>query len=217
MVMEMYGVLTGDIVGSRNINPVLLEQQFGIVSREIEKVLFRRKKTFELYRGDSFQCILPPAMALRVALLWRSAMRAVQVNGVQWDVRIAIGLDSVAHMGAGIGSSSGAAFEHSGLLLEQLKQKNLPRIGIQSFDEAWNRQLETECILADALMQRWTPGGATGIYTALLYNETQERLAARLEITQSAVHKRLNAANWSAIRHWEHYFSQQVLSYLKSG
>ncbi|HRO42170.1 MAG TPA: SatD family protein [Flavipsychrobacter sp.] len=214
--MENQAVITADIVASRKIKPKQLEETLRDIAKGIEKVLFRRKKTFEFYRGDSFQAIVPPELSLRVALIWKAAIQSVQENGKTWDIRIAIGIGNIAHKGAKVTTSSGKAFEYSGLLLDELKTKETPKLGIRTFDEKWNAQLETECILADIILQRWTAIGAESIYYALLYQETQEQLAARFGITQSAVHKRLSAANWSAIRHWEQYFSQQALSFSKT-
>jgi len=214
--MNIQSVITADIVASRRLKPEKMEATLQEIAREIEKVLFRRKKTFEFYRGDSFQALIPPELSLRVALIWKAAIRSVQENGLTWDIRLSIGIGSVEHHGKKVTTSSGKAFEYSGLLLDKLKSKEMPRLGIKTFDENWNAQLEAECILADTILQRWTPMGAKSTYFALLYQETQEQLATRLNITQSAVHKRLIAANWYAIRHWEQYFSQQALSFSKT-
>lgn len=211
--MNLQAVLTADIVTSRKISPGKLEEKVRSIAKELEQKLFRRKKTFEFYRGDSFQAIVAPAQSLHTALLWKSSIQSIQDNGKTWDMRIAIGIGEVNHMGNKISTSTGTAFEYSGLLLDELKKKDAPRIGVRTFHGLWNQQLETECLLADTIMQRWTAAGANSIYYALLHEETQNQLASRLGIAQSSVHKRLNAANWAAIRHWDQYFQQQVLSY----
>jgi len=213
--MEKVAVLTADIVASRNLKPDKLETTLYEIAKGIEKVLFRRKKTFEFYRGDSFQAIVSPELSLRLALLWKAAIKSVQEDGKHWDIRIAIGIGDLTHRGNKVTTSAGKAFEYSGLLLDELKAKDTPKLGIRTFDENWNAQLETECLLADTILQRWTAIGAESIYHALLYQETQDQLAVRFNVTQSAVHKRLSAANWSALRHWEKYFSQQALLHIQ--
>lgn len=209
-------VLTADLVSSRHLLPARIEEITAQTAKDIERRLFRRKRTFELYRGDSIQAVLDPQQALRVALLWRSAIRAVDEGKGGWDIRIAIGIGEASYTGSRVSTSAGQAFELSGLLLDELKKKDSPRIGIRSASSSWNDQLETECILADTIMQRWTPGGAAAVFNALLYEETQEQLASRMGIAQSSIHKRLNSANWLALRHWLQYFQQQVLSYLET-
>ena len=214
--MAYQAVLTADIVASRNLKPQKLETKLVAIAKEIEQVLFRRKKTFEFYRGDSFQAIVAPELSLRLELIWKAAIQSIQEDGRSWDIRIAIGIGSITHIGTKVTTSAGKAFEYSGILLDELKTKETPKISIRTFDEKWNVQLETESILADTILQRWTATGAESIYYALLFQETQEQLAARFNVTQSAVHKRLSAASWSAIRHWEQYFNRQALSYLKN-
>ncbi len=210
----MYAAITADIVSSRKKIPKSLEQKTAELSKIIEQKLFRRKKTFEFYRGDSFQGIVPPEKALLTALLWKSGIKSIEDKNGSWDIRIAIGIGEVDYQGKKTGTSTGSALEFSGILLDKMKTKTPAGIGVVSSVDAWNEQLETECLFADALMERWTAGAADTVFHAFLQNETQEQLATRFSISQSSVHKRLNTANWSVFKHWEAYFRQQVVSYM---
>jgi hypothetical protein len=184
-----------------------VESRVAAVAKLVEARLFRRKKTFELFRGDSFQALLAqPKDALRLALLWRAAMKATTSENHQWDVRIAVGIGPVTHHAKTLAASGGPAFQHSGILLDSLKHNDAQRIAFHIPDEDWNEALNTECILAEQIISRWTPAAAETVLQLLLYDETQQSLAARLGISQSSVHKRLQTAGWPAIRHWEGHF-----------
>jgi DNA-directed RNA polymerase specialized sigma24 family protein len=202
-----FAVLTADLVSSRKLTAKAVESRLGEVSKLIELKLFRRKKTFEFFRGDSFQALLTqPEKALHLALLWRAAMKATLSGARQWDVRIAIGIGTVTHQGKTLAASGGPAFQQSGTLLDSLKHNDTQRIAFHTPDEAWNETLNTECILAEQIISRWTPTAAETVFQQFLYDETQQSLAKRLGIAQSSVHKRLQTAGWPAIRHWEEHY-----------
>lgn len=213
---SQYAVLTTDLVGSRHLPAKQLEARVHEVASLLEAKLFKRKKTFEFYRGDSFQALLErPQEALRLALLWRAAMKATVTDEQQWDIRVAIGIGSISHRGKTMAASGGSAFQYSGTLLDNIKRNSDARMAFHTEDETWNAALNTECILAEGIISRWTAIGAETIFQQLLFVETQERLASRIGVTQSAIHKRLQTVGWPAIRHWEAYFRQSVLQQLK--
>lgn len=209
----MLAVLTADIVRSRKIPQKLLEARMTQVAEEISKSLKRRKNVFEFYRGDSFQALIPANDSLRVALLWRAALMAT-AGKYKWDLRIAIGIGTIDHQGKTLAASGGAAFRHSGALLDKMKHSDVQRIGFTTDNEQLNLCLNTECQLAEGLISRWTNIGADTLYNLMLFNDTQDALATRIGVTQPAIHKRLQTANWPAIRHWEHHF-RQVISQLQ--
>lgn len=204
-----FAVLTADLVGSRKLPANAVESRVREVAKLIEARLFRRKKSHEFFRGDSLQALLSqPKDALRLALLWRAAIKATVSGAHQWDIRIAIGIGPVTHTAKTLAASGGPAFQQSGILLDGLKHSDTQRIAFHTSDQPWNEALNTECILAEQSMSRWTPTAAETVFQQLLYEETQQSLAERLGITQSSVHKRLQTAAWPAIRHWENYFRQ---------
>ncbi len=206
-----YAVVTADLVSSRKLKATDIESRLKEIARIIEARLFRRKKSFEIFRGDSFQALLVrPADALQVALLWRSAIKATVSGSFQWDVRIAIGLGPTTHIGKNLAASGGPAFQQSGTLLDQIKHNDAQRLAFSTDDENWDDALNTQCILAEQIMSRWTPTAAEAIFQQLLFDETQQNLAARLGISQPSVHKRLQTAGSSAIRHWESHFRKMA-------
>ncbi len=187
----------------------MLEKRLADIAKELEAAFFKKKKTFEVYRGDSFQALLEnPADALKIALLWRAGVRATPDKHM-WDIRIAIGIGAAAHRAATLAASGGPAFHVSGTLLDSLKaQSDSARIAIQTPDDDWNAALRTECLLAEASMGSWSRPVAEAVFQQLLRDETQAAIAKRLNISQPAVHKRLQNGVWPAIRHWEAYFRE---------
>jgi len=211
--MQQFAVLTADIVGSRKIPQKDLEARMKEISTLISKRLGWTKNGFEIFRGDSFQALLAPEDGLSVALLWRSGLMATGEEN-RWDTRIAIGIGAVEHHGKKLAGSGGAAYHQSGSLLDQMKQQDQARIGICTEDESLNEFFRTECQLAEGLINRWTYAGAQTMFQLLLHRENQEDLAKRIGVTQPAIHKRLQAANWPAIKHWEQHYRQEIRKYL---
>lgn len=206
--MKKHAVITGDLVKSRKIKdtdiaPVInsLKETFGNINQQ----LLDGKASFEIYRGDSFQCLIPkPEMALLVAILIRAHLRTYEpslstasrnkidkpILYAYSDARIAIGIGSISHNSIRIAESQGEAFEKSGHAFDALKKDN-ERLAISTFRETINRELEVECKLADAIISRWTATTADAIFHYLLFGYSQKQLAEKFEITQPGVHKRL--------------------------
>lgn len=203
--MNLYAVITGDIVHSGKIERgKLLEVLKGCFS-DIEKYILQTDTSvFEIYRGDSFQGLLDkPEKALQVSLLIRAGLRRYAFGSKldnQWDARIAIGLGTVNERQPKIVESAGEAFERSGRALDGMKSRD-ERIKVATPLPKFNEELAVECALSDTIVRRWSRLQAEAIYAFLLHNKTQEELAAELGISQPAVHKRLvGAGNVDAIQ-----------------
>ncbi len=176
-------VITADVVGSRSVKPAELQRVMTRVTAPIARSFKKAAVSFEFFRGDSFQTVVPAEEALRAALLIRAAMRA---DGHALDVRIGIGVAGVKYLAKTLGHSNGEAFERSGEAVDALK-KNGGRLRINTAHEEWNWQLAKECLLAEGSLRRWTQA----VYLALLTGEIQEQLALSLRIAQSSVNRRL--------------------------
>lgn len=205
--MEKVAVLTGDLVKSRYIKDGDIETVITSLKEtfiELNKKLFSNKASFQIYRGDSFQAIIPkPELALIAAIIIRSHLRAFEsrykingkksnkpINYVYTDARIAIGIGSVSYIGDSVSESNGEAFQKSGYLLDRLKKEN-QRLGIDTPWENINKELVVESKLADAVISRWTANTAKAIFIHLLDKKNQSELAIILNISQPASHKRL--------------------------
>jgi len=206
--MDIKAVITGDIVKSSRIQdadiaPVLnsLKETF----KEINIQLLNGEGSFEIFRGDSFQGLIPkPELALLVSFIIRARLRSYApsrsitdkliikkpILNAYTDARIAIGIGGVSYQNDPIQESHGEAFEKSGRALDALKPDN-ERIAIVTPWNDINSELTVECKLVDAIISRWTSSTAEAMYYYLLIDTNQLELAKILKIKQPSVHKRL--------------------------
>ena len=214
----MYAVITGDLVKSRKIRNEDVE--FVIASLkdcflEINRLLLNGKGKFELYRGDSFQYLIPePQKALLIGIIIRAKLRTYEpTNSIVTqkktekpikyafsDARVAIGLGKMSYDADRVTESQGEVYEKSGNAFDKL-EKNNDRLLIVTRSKEINEELDTECLLADAIISKWTASTAEAIYHHLLYEKNQYELSEILNISQPAVHKRLSVyGNLKAIQ-----------------
>ncbi len=222
-MMNIQAVLTGDIIKSSKIveTEVLLE---GIKDtfHEINKKVLNNKAFFEMYRGDSFQLLLPQVeKSLLTAMLLKSRLRGITVGGkfnyskagkIQtrqhrfppvhveqlWDARISIGIGKVSYLGENIKESQGEAFTFSGHELDSLKKEDKTLILKTPWSDV-NDEFEVSIYLADAIIRKWSAVSSETMYHALLEEKTQTELVKLLDVSQPAIHKRLVRANEDAI------------------
>jgi hypothetical protein len=210
-------VITGDIIQSTKMNA--LERRMLI--DEVDYALITWSKDFnmnyELYRGDSFQCLLHnPQHALRVALLIKTFIKslnpaeAYEVKSKEnplkkqsmiyplwmFDTRIAVGIGESEEESESLGKANGEAFLLSGRTLDNLKGSK-QSIGIASND-TYQMELETECTLVDCIIGRNSALQCEVINLKLL-EYTEIEIAKKLGIAQSAVNQRSNNGGWNAI------------------
>ena len=78
----MYAVITGDLVKSRKIRNEDVESVIASLKDcflEINRLLLNGKGKFELYRGDSFQYLIPePQKALLIGIIIRAKLRTYE-------------------------------------------------------------------------------------------------------------------------------------------
>ena len=109
--MEIYAVLTGDIVKSRQVSE--RERMMSELKSVLEDVKDKYGGEYDLFRGDSFQLLLPsPRLSVTVALIIRSKLKfSASAVKEKWDARISIGIGPVTYNGEGVKDSDGVAFE----------------------------------------------------------------------------------------------------------
>ncbi|NJD76255.1 MAG: hypothetical protein FIB08_04060 [Candidatus Methanoperedens sp.] len=201
---KIYAVITGDIVGSSRFK----------IGRQREEVLLILKDSFQkigltdiiaspfaIYRGDSFQGVISkPEEALRASIILRANLLSrFRGKGVRLDARIAIGLGTIDYLPKKqVGEGDGEAFRNSGMELDTMKKEELKLI-IKTPWQNINDELRTECVLFDALVQRWTKEQAEAIVYHI-QGLKQEEIAAVLGISQPAVFQRLKSASYRAVQ-----------------
>ena len=79
---------------------------------------------YELYRDDSFQCIIPNLnQTLKICLLNRAYFLRLSKNQNGLDVRQAIGLGDVESLQKTLSRSDGQAFRFSGRSFDEMDKK----------------------------------------------------------------------------------------------
>jgi len=197
---DRWAVLTGDVVASgalpeRAALPGALGEAFDALAQK--GALERR---FELFRGDSFQGVVHPGEALHAAVLIRARMRGLESQGggldQRPDARIAIGIGALEFAAATVGASDGEAARLSGRALDRLgRDRDGARLAVDTLDDTLRTDLDLIVRFTDSLVTRWRAPGAEVAFLALAAPEmTQEEVAARLGVTQSAVSQRRKSA-----------------------
>ncbi len=203
--------LTGDLVGScrprkgkpADDDPLRRVRVLKDGLRALEKdFLSQVVSSFEIFRGDSFQGIVFPQHALRAAIVIRTFLRSrdgATSASLALDARVAIGIGGVTRFPEGtVAESDGTALRRSGPLLDQMKGRDRRLL----FSTPWphvDAELNTECMLLDAIVVRWSKAQAEAVLIHLLLGRTQKQAAESLGVSQSAVAQRLRAANVDAL------------------
>ena len=213
--MRKIAVLTGDLIGSTESPPGVLEATMARLSAAAGEVAGwtgarsgPENTHFTRYRGDGWQMVVTdPALALRAALFLLARLRAGK--GLL-DSRIAIGIGAAESLGsAGLSDARGAAFEASGRGLDGIgRQRQLAVAG-----EGVTALHEVIVDLLEEHARHWTREQAEA---AALWldpaNPTLADVAPRLGISPQAVNYRLSGGSVQAIRRalagWEAGFAE---------
>lgn len=184
----MIAILTGDVVNSRKAaSPAVWKPQ-------LEEALSdwgQSPHDWDLYRGDSFQVRIPaPERALSAALRLKAVLRQIK----PLDVRIAIGLGEELYRSDRVSTSSGTAYERSGVAFDRLKKEKRLTL-FESGQPPLNADVDILLRLLSALTDEWTPASAQTMALVLRDPELpQATLAQNLAIAQSSVSERLRRA-----------------------
>lgn len=227
--MTSYAIITGDIVSSGKIKPVIREKLFASINDLLKKMKKKWISEYETYRGDSLQCAAAsPEKSLRIALIIRSFLKSYKQSSAEpkktsktkklavkgyfttsFDIRIAIGIGKADFFNKKkISSSDGEAFRFSGSTLDQLKADN-QRLGIKTSNKNFDIQIEPSILLLDGLIQKWTQNQAELVYYKL-QDKKEDEIASLLGISQSAVNQRTKTAQWHAIGKLIDYFESTI-------
>lgn len=202
-------VITGDIIQSRlKENPVWLPKLKNVLSKE-----GKTPKTWEVYRGDSFQVeITDPGAALQTMLRIKATIKSIKAL----DVRMALGIGKKSFSSNRVVESNGEAFVFSGETFETL-QSEKRTLAVRTPWVDFDRHMNVCLRLASILMDDWSPSSAELV--ALLINHpnlSQKALARRLHISQPAVSDRQNRAHYDAILELERLFREKITTLVAS-
>ncbi len=198
----MIAVLTGDIVNSREVKAQLWLKE---LKAELNKY-GSEWKDWEIYRGDSFQLKVEPALALEAAIFIKARLKHFK----ELDVRIAIGIGEIDYQAERVTESNGSAFFHSGECFESLKKSNLEiRSPWNDFDKMINLMLN----LAALTMDNWSPVSSQIILEGLRFpNLNQNELAERLEKkSQGTISEGLKRGGYDEIEKLLLYYKEEMI------
>lgn len=202
---EIVAVITGDIVGSRKLSGA----QFKQVMQRLEQLLgsfsARFQTAFDIFRGDSFQLVTPPADAARLATIIDLTLRC-NVHAVA--VRQCIGIGQGATNNDNVKTATGEAYLLSGHGLDEIKGRGLR---IMSANAEFQTHSELLTRFFDSHLDRLTSTQAQVVLAYLLAdNKSHEQLATRLDKKRSNVTRILNTSQYHLITDYLNYFALQV-------
>ncbi|MBC7743470.1 MAG: hypothetical protein H7096_00035 [Flavobacterium sp.] len=200
-------VITGDIIGFTRVTEGKRKKLI-----ESSRDLFASWvgiKQAQIFRGDSFQLLFDMAPeALKRCIQIRCWFKMFKISEkVMLDARMSIGVGQIAYRGKSVLDSDGEAFHISGRIFDNLEQDEL--IKIVTSDEKLNEQLYIICRLMDVIITGWTRNQAEVIFL-VLENRTQQQMADKLQIVQSAINNRIKLSKWKEIEKAIHYISTLI-------
>ena len=188
----MLAVITGDVINSKKNAPRVWLTP---LKKELNRI-GKTPKTWEIYRGDSFQVVISKAEdALLVALKVKASLKAVK--GI--NVRMAIGIGKRTYNAAKVTESNGSAFVNSGEKFEMLKQEK-QNLAIKSDSAQFDNEMNLYLKLALIAMNNWTVNTAEIVSVAMEnHDKSQQQLGQMIGIKQSAISTRLRRAYYEEI------------------
>ncbi|WP_086477766.1 MULTISPECIES: SatD family protein [Arenibacter] len=187
----MVAIITGDIINSQRDS----SSDWMANLKSFLGSLGNSPLDWEIYRGDEFQIKTSPQKALRTAI----HIKAIIKMNKSLDVRMGIGIGSEAYTAASVSESNGEAHQRSGRMFETLKDQKL-NLAMATGDEQKDRSLNLMLKLALDFMDNWSEVSSEIVRITLEYpSESQQEIADRLGIKQSAVSQRLQRARMDLV------------------
>jgi hypothetical protein len=188
----MTSIITGDIINSRKVEPTIWLNPLKALMKEWGKT----PKTWEIYRGDSFQVeISQPQYALLAAIRIKACIKSVE----KLDVRMGIGIGEKNYDAPKITEANGEAFINSGETFEELK-KLKQQLAIRTPWPELDAELNLMFRLASIVLDKWTMATAQ-IVAVSIVNRTlsQKELGDKIERTQSTISEAQKRAHYDEI------------------
>lgn len=196
----MKAIITGDIINSREGNVLQWLESLKTVLQKYGK----EPKQWEIYRGDSFQLVIPPQDALLVAFHIKACIKQTK----NYDVRIGLGLGEETYSAQKITESNGEAYVNSGECFENLKKQTLAiRSNNSEFDNTINLMLSIILLTAN----NWSNTVAEAIKTSIEHpNKYQKETAKLLKKSQSSISEALKRGGYEEISKINKFYQTQL-------
>jgi len=225
--------LSGDIIASTSMS---VDERLLLIDR-IKELFGQLEKKYNFYgrvvKGDYIECYIDePQLALRIALIIKCFIKSISGSAVEsekentesrdkyfkiYGVRIAIGIGTIEKFDRDKGIIEGEAISFSGRIISSESTHSTDRVVIkntlfiQTAKTEWNKEFETVLMLIDNIIARNTPNQCQ-IIMEKLSGESEEQIAVKLNITQSAVNQRSKSGAWNAIEKAVARFESVVIS-----
>lgn len=187
----MTSVITGDIINSRGVSAEtwlpLLKDSFNSIGKT--------PKTWELFRGDSFQIEIEN---ITDALLYAIKLKATIKKIKDLDIRLAIGIGNKSFDTEKITEANGEVFINSGYAFDYLLKKQ--NLALKTPWENINEEFEVSLGLSLLIMDNWTTNSAAFVYMSIQNPEcTQKVIAKKLAISESSASERRKRSGFDEI------------------
>ena len=214
--------ISADIVSSTSLSVFDLTHLQTVIRRFLDELSIKSQDEDwgRLFKGDSVEIFLKdPHKALRTALLLKalvkktfidSDMAAKQSPFKRFGVRMAIGIGEMRVADKDRDVLDGDAIYYSGRMLEKADREGLSAkrsMFFASKDPLFTEQMDVMLGLLDVLFKDATARQCEILYYKMV-GLSEEEIAAKLSIKQSAVNQHSNAASWKAIESAVNYFEK---------
>jgi hypothetical protein len=219
--------ISADIVSSTSLSV----EELTLLQAEIRHFLDELSENSQgndwgrLFKGDSVEIfLLDPRKALRIALLLKALVKKAPVSLKsnknakrilfrKYGIRLAIGIGEMRVADKKNDILDGEAIYNSGRLLEGQQKTAKDKTSIKrslffgSNDAALSAQMDVILGLLDAILKETTTRQSEILYYKLL-GATEEEIASKLFIKQSAVNQQSNSFSWPSIESTVNYFEK---------
>lgn len=224
-----YCAISGDIISSTSLR----SEDRKIVENRLQFLLDQLHQNFNTFgriiKGDYLECVVPhPAQGLQVALCIKSFVKSIPIDISDYKIeknraklfkthgiRLAIGYGTLVRYNPKTGIIDGEAIYLSGREISGETTYNKERIIIKntlffsSMEEELNARISPFLSLIDVLLSKATSRQCEVLYLKLL-GHSEEEIAERLGIGQSAVNQHSTSLGWNAIEESVSYFNQVI-------
>lgn len=213
---KLYGVITGDIVGSSKLDPVQREDLFQVMkegSAALKSWLGPiMPLEVDIYGGDTWQVLLThPGRTLAAGLFFRSFLRS---SLSKRDTRFAVAVGTIDFVpGSNVSEGDGEAFRLSGQTLSDGLGKR--RMAFVSHDQDATVRWDVVFDLIDALVSnQWTENRSQAV-TGALRQLKQEEIGGLWDppIEQSSVNRHLQSSGWASVSRAITQFEEYWVAY----
>ena len=197
----MVGIITGDIINSRNSSA---KTWLSALKKALTTI--GEEKTWEIFRGDSFQMQSAPEEALLKAIYLKACIKTIK----NLDVRIAIGIGEKEFSSNKITESSGEAFIYSGEKLDELKEERIT-LAIRTPWKEFDYEMNISIRLALIAMDNWSQISAEMVKLSIEHSSvSQKELAELANKSQSTVSEALKRARFYDIMELDALYRKKI-------